>query len=507
MSDTHSTSPVRHPQPWRKLIAAGRAHEGLREGWRNQLRRVQREVGFEYIRFHGLFLDEMMVYHEGVDGSPIHNWRLVDDLFDFLLKVGLRPFVELSFMPPALASDDKTIFWWQGRISPPNDMKKWAELIREFCRHIVRRYGRDEVSQWYFEVWNEPNLKDWFFSGDQQDYFALYRATVEAIRDVIDDARVGGPSTSNFKDGEAPWVRDFLTWCRDESVPVDFVSTHPYPNTFPLMTDPDGVKTQLECYRDRDALRTDLTWLCDTAAELGFPDIEIHITEWSLSPNARDLLHDSSHAATFVVHNNLAARGLTTSLGWWVFSDIFEETRAGVGPYHGGFGLLTQYDVAKPAYHAYRFLAALGQTFVAEGPGWALYRTDSEYQLIAYNHCDYAADFAAGDRTKLTTLERYDVFAEREPLLIAVTIPSPGPALVTEERIGPSQDAAFLAWKSWGGPTDLTREQEQLLSRLSAVPITATHALNEAITVTATLAPHEVALFRIQPSRMGGIEA
>ena len=146
-------------------VGAGRANEGLRADWQRQLTIAHRECGFEYIRMHGLFTDDMGVYREE-RGVPQYNWQYIDELYDFLHSIGMKPFVELSFMPSALASGSKTIFWWRGNVTPPKDMTKWANFIKAFVEHERDRYGDAEVRTWYFEVWNEPNLSG-FFSGTQ----------------------------------------------------------------------------------------------------------------------------------------------------------------------------------------------------------------------------------------------------------------------------------------------------------------------------------------------------
>src|SRR5512134_2905759 len=109
---------------FKRCVGAGRANEGLRADWQRQLTIARRECGFEYIRFHGLFTDDMGVYRD-YNGKPEYNWQYIDELFDFIVSIGMKPFVELGFMPGGLASGSKTIFWWKGNVTPPRDMQKW----------------------------------------------------------------------------------------------------------------------------------------------------------------------------------------------------------------------------------------------------------------------------------------------------------------------------------------------------------------------------------------------
>jgi xylan 1,4-beta-xylosidase len=144
------------------------------------------------------------VYREDSQGNPIYNFQNIDVLYDSILNIGMKPFVELSFMPHALASGNKTIFWWKGNITPPKDYGKWENLIHALVKHWTDRYGEAEVRQWYFEVWNEPNL-DIFWSGTQSEYFHLYEVTARAIKEVASSYRVGGPATA----GRA-WIREMI---------------------------------------------------------------------------------------------------------------------------------------------------------------------------------------------------------------------------------------------------------------------------------------------------------
>ena len=142
---------------------------------------------------------------------------------DFLISIGMRPFVELSFMPEMLASGSTRVFSYQANVTPPKNYRQWEELIHKLASHWVERYGVDEVREWFFEVWNEPNLKA-FWTGTQKDYFKLYRITAKALKRVDPLLKVGGPATA-----KNAWVPEFLEFCENRKVPVDFVSTHHYP--------------------------------------------------------------------------------------------------------------------------------------------------------------------------------------------------------------------------------------------------------------------------------------
>ena len=218
-----------HPFPhfWEKMFGSERAIVTLRESYRNDLRDVKKITGFEYVRFHAIFHDEVGIYDEDAQGHPLYNFSYVDQIYDGLLANGVRPFIELSFMPKKLAADKNALhpFWYKQNVSPPKDWNKWDDLITQFTRHLVDRYGIDEVSQWYFEVWNEPNLDFWAGEPKQATYCAALRSHRARAQAVSPRLRVGGPATA-----QAAWADAFIRHCADNKVPVDFVSSHVYGN-------------------------------------------------------------------------------------------------------------------------------------------------------------------------------------------------------------------------------------------------------------------------------------
>jgi xylan 1,4-beta-xylosidase len=214
------------PHFWEQMFGSGRAILSLREGYRQDLQAVKQITGFQYVRFHAIFHDEVGVYDEDKQGQPVFNFSYVDQIYDGLLANGVKPFVELSFMPNKLAATPiLQSFWYKPDVAPPKDWAKWDNLITQFVSHLVERYGIDEVSQWYFEVWNEPNLDFWGGDPRQATYWDLYDHTARAVKAVNPHLRIGGPTTA-----QAAWADAFIQHCAANHVPVDYVSTHVYGN-------------------------------------------------------------------------------------------------------------------------------------------------------------------------------------------------------------------------------------------------------------------------------------
>lgn len=338
-----ATTPLSHF--WEHTVGSDHAPVALRADWQSQLQKCHQELGFQYVRFHGVLSDDMgtLVREQK---QLLYSFFNADQVFDFLLSIGMKPFVELSFMPTALASGKKTVFNYKGNVTPPKDNRQWAALINRLVSHWVQRYGAEEVRQWFFEVWNEPNLKS-FWTGSQRDYFKLYRYTAEAIKAVDSSLRVGGPATARSE-----WIDDFVDFCDRNKVPVDFISTHQYPN--------DGFEKdqdiELELFKSQRGIMRERAQDTRRYAR-GRP---IYYTEWNSSSDPRDPLHDEPYAAAFVVSTILEAKGLVDGYSFWTFSDIFEELCFPSMPFHGGFGLLTLHGIPKPTYRAFELLHQLG---------------------------------------------------------------------------------------------------------------------------------------------------
>lgn len=484
---------------WSNCVGAGRANEGLRASWLEQLKLVHDECGYRYVRFHGLFHSDMFVYHE-TNGVPFYNWQYVDDLFDRMLDIGMRPFVELSFNPidplPPAGDRDRNIldnegkgrqrnwngqFWWRANASPPSDDEKWAALVNAFIQHCIARYGINEVRQWYFEVWNEPNLQAFFHGGTEQQYFELYKVTALTIKQIDPSLRVGGPATSNFRahlpagmsratvnhtptpdDVEAlnwqpVWVADFIAYCHTNQLPLDFISTHPYPQDFPL----DDLLTgqTMRVKRGADATKHDLSLLHQIVEYSPFPQAEIHCTEWSSSPSSRDFTHDCLPAAAFVVKANLDSIGLVNSLSYWTFTDVFEEHGAGDTIFHGGFGLVNYQGIVKPTFHAYQFLNSLGDKVLVQTNGAIVTRHSDTGKLTALAYL-YPPEVKMSLPVSYSLAEAEAMMTNGTPESLKIVLTGlPNGSIISVQTLDRSNGNAVEAWEQMGKPEQPTRVQ------------------------------------------------
>ncbi|MGE6220406.1 GH39 family glycosyl hydrolase [Nubsella zeaxanthinifaciens] len=440
-----------------ECIGAGRANEGLRADWQQQLAMLQKDVNFKYIRFHGLLHDDMRVYTEDKKtGEPIYNWQYIDRLYDFLLSIKIRPFVEFGFMPADLASGTKTIFWWKGNVTKPKSYDRWNALVTNLVQHWKERYGEEEVSKWYFEVWNEPDLKG-FFDGTQEDYFELYANTVKSVKSVSAAYRVGGPATSATK-----WVADFLTYCDKNKVPVDFVSTHDYGTTSVL--DEFGTKKQ-QLKSVRDTIAKDVKTVRDLINQSAFKAAELHFTEWNTSPSSRDPIHDTYQNAAYILHVLKKASSDANSMSYWTFTDIFEEAGPGQTPFHGGFGLINLQDIKKPSYYAYQFLNQLDGTELKnmDESSYACKSKDG-LQFLVWDYTHPHKNYSYNQ----------DYFNIAQPAVaknlvqLRASAVANGSYALEVYKVGHQQNDPYTLYLEMGKPTQITKAQEAKLKQAAA---------------------------------------
>lgn len=391
------------PHYWERVFGSGRAILSLRDSYRKDLRSVKQITEFQEVRFHGIFHDEVGLYDpdrkpiqfaQMTNATPttsqntgIYNFSYIDQIYDGLLDEGVRPFVELSFMPRKMASDPNALhaFWYKPNVDPPRDYAQWDAMITAFAQHLVDRYGLDEVSHWNFEVWNEPNIDFWRGKPAQASYFELYDHTALAIKKVSSRLRIGGPATA-----QATWTGDFLRHCKEKNIPVDFASSHVYAND----TAKDVFHTDEVIPRDRMVCRA-VRKVHDEIVSSPLPSTPLIFSEYNASyanePNVTDSIYMGPWLATTISQCD----GLTESMSYWTFSDVFEEQGVARTPFYGGFGLIAEDGIQKPAFNAFAMLHELGDRRIALNSDSAL-ATRHEDGTLAVALWNYAPPDGTG---------------------------------------------------------------------------------------------------------------
>lgn len=442
---------------FKECIGAGRANEGLRADWQQQLAMTKKECDFKYIRMHGLLSDDMAVYREDSKGNPEYNYQYIDALYDFILSIKMKPFVELGFMPSALASGKETIFWWKGNVTPPKDYKKWEDLIRNLTQHFKERYGDEEVKTWYFEVWNEPNLTPGFWTGTQAEYFKLYEYAARGIKSVNSAYKVGGPATAG-----AAWVPETIEFCVKNNVPLDFISTHTYGVKQGFLDEFGTTGTVLN--KDESSISGDVINSRQQILNSAKPKLELHYTEWSSSYTPADPVHDSYHSAAYILQKLKQIGNAANSMSYWVFTDIFEEAGPRFTPFHGGFGLLNTQGIKKPAYFSYSFLNKLGETELQnkDASSWVTKNSKGDVQLLFWDF----TNTHPGDSMNNQTYYIKDLPSKpKGSIKIEVDGLQKGNYTLEIYKVGYKTNDAYADYLAMGKPSQFTKQQVETIKR------------------------------------------
>ncbi len=459
------------PHFWEQMFGSGRAILSLRESYREDLRAVKQVADFNYVRFHAILHDEVGVYNLDEHCKPVYNFAYVDQIYDGLLKNGVRPFVEISFMPKKLAfnPDDLHAFWYKQNVSPPKSMDAWDDLMQHFAQHLVDRYGIDEVSQWYFEVWNEPNIDFWGGIPRQQSYFDLYAHTARTLKSVNPRLRVGGPATA-----AAAWIPEFLKFTAENHVPVDFISTHAYADD----TVENLFGTSEAIPMDERVCRA-VAKVKDQIKSSATPDLPFFLTEWNVEGMMES--RDTIFVGPALANTVRQCDGMVNMMSFWTFSDVFEEGGPISKPFVGMFGLRAKGGINKPDYYAYGLLHELGNERIPNASKNVIVtRTpDGGLAIAAWNLVDPDQHGAA------TTLDLD--FAH-----------VPAGARVTIQRVDSDHGNVLREYAAMGAPLDPTSAQVDQLNRETALPPPEeTHLSQDKLALTLT--PNTLALVKIQP--------
>ena len=463
-------------------VGTGRMGLALQEEYQKQLAMAQEHCHFKHIRGHGLFCDDMGIYQAWTDQDGVehisYNFTYLDRVMDSYLSKGLKPFLELGFMPEKMASGTQTIFYWKGNTTPPADHQKWADMIRATLRHLADRYGENEVSTWPCEVWNEPNLPGFWEHADEKAYHELYRVSALAVKETLPKMRVGGPAICGGATS-LDWVRNFLTFCRDEKLPLDFVTRHAYMGETPerqgrylyhTMRTVDSIMEEMKATRK----------VIDSFPQ--YRGMEMHITEFNTSYNPFCPIHDTNYNAALIAGLLSRMGDVCASYSYWTFGDVFEEMGVPSRPFHGGFGMIANQLIAKPTLWPFAWFSGLkGKPVHRDENVLILRKPDGSFEGVAWNICQES----------------------REKVELDMFLPMKGGCVLMTETVDEITCNPLKCWHDMGEPASLTDEQLRFL-RTSAQPLCETFRLTAdgRVRVTLNLRENAVVHFRVNKCDM-----
>ena len=496
-----AAGPIRHT--WRVFTSVGSAKELLQADVQRMLTDLQHDVGFTYLKFHGLLSDDMHVCVRAKNGSIAYSFVYVDMALDFLRSIGLKPMIQLGFMPAAIAREPEHHIFDSNMInSMPVTMEAWCDLVKAFTEHLLTRYGADAVEQWPFTVWNEPDTPTSMFGFDrEEDFYRFYSATYQTLRRLDPRIQIGTPSTY-YSEDQPRWVHSFTAYCRKHDCLPDFFLFHFY-GTVPfkdrdVYTPTDLTVQRLQLSTDENMLSKSIDVVQSFVHELYGQETPIYLTEWNLSPAHRELLGDTCFHSCYLVKNILENIDRLDSMGYWVLTDLFEEHQVPPETFHGGLGLYTYNGIKKPVYHAMWLLGKLGNELIGRGDGWFMTRRGNSYQLLLYHYKHYSDLYASCEAFDMTPTNRYTPFGseQRREFEIRIENMPAGTWQAVEYSISRSSGSAFDKWVEMGAQPLENQEEVALLQSLSRPMINkyTLHTSANALTVNAILDMLEVKL-------------
>lgn len=478
-----------------RIMAFGRAHEGLFADVQSQMEETQNEFHFEYVRFTGIFNDDMCVYTENEKGDVLYNWNYVDKLIDFLVKIKLKPFINLGYMPEQLASEKKYIFKWKGNISYPNSIEKWNNLVSNFILHLIDRYGLDEVESWYFEIWNNPDIK-YFWAESRLKYFELFKNTLNSIKKISKNIKVGGPSGGSCyrKDYFSLWIRDLHNALSSNEYKIDFYSTHFYRYKYNIE------KKFLGFIEKRENIKN-VKIFCEEFHSQFKDKTELIITEWNPGKMYGNYTQDTCYMATNIVYDFINTLNLFSGMAYWTFSDIFEEYGISKNIFHGGFGLVTINGLKKASYNAFSLINKLGKNFVEKGEDWIITRDKNKIQILLCNYIEFDEKNFLDANKNVDFYNRYNDFEEEKIKNIKINLKNleKGTYFIKRTRLSRNSGSIFDAWIKMGSPENFNNEIMKILKSKENMDfyIRKEEVIKD-IEIEETLLGHSVTLFEIE---------
>ncbi|MDO5575228.1 MAG: helix-turn-helix domain-containing protein [bacterium] len=486
---------VSYEKYYLQMTGTGRAHDLLKARLQEQFQLVQKEIGFSYIRFFGIFNKEMDVVRMQNE-QPVYNFYHTDEILDCIIEQHCRPYITLGFTPDAFRSGDTTLYFYAANTTPPKSLSLWEDLIRNFVEHIIERYSLEEVLTWTFEVWNEPDINFW--DGAFEQYLHLYESTVRTIKSIHANLTVGGPALSSFVFEDHSHLSAFLQFCSLRQLPIDFISLHPYPVQMKMNHD---TKKLQQILLQENSLYKNITDIQDYLQSTDYAAVPLHLNEWNSTPIIRDYIHDTAFMAVFIIQNTLSNLNRVHNLCYWCLSDLIDEDGIPSKEFCGSFGLLSRSGLKKPAFFAFWALASLSGQTLSHGSNYIITKEDNRICVLLWNYCHYNQQFAQGDNSMLTYYDRYQVFDQTQNKQFHILIDDIDATHceITTHLFDREHGSIYDFWLNNGAPEYFSHAKLQFFKAHNHLSETIEYRTidHHTLTLSATVAPFGFTLFEI----------
>lgn len=478
---------------WNRMINIGAAADLLNSEMRAHVLKLKDELHFTYVRFWDLYAPEMFLdIHKE---SHAYNFSKLDRVLDFLVKNKLKPYMELRVKPKKILSSSRRILMLSEMDVFFEDNAAIARFNRELIIHLINRYTAEEVESWYFEVWKtemekymlETNIEDKKVSISM--YLDCFETIAGALREYLPQVRIGGGGFA-LRYGTEHFREILREWKGRVQLP-DFISIYSYPYTADTL-DKDRTQTM-----DADFIKKHVEDVHTAMQEEAFPDMPLHVTEWSFSVSSRNVLNDHCMKGAYLVKNMIDCIGLADIMGYWVGSDLYADYYDSKLLLSGSGGLLTKDGIPKPAYYAFLFMNRLGKYLRKRGSNYII--TDNgqgNWRIVCHNLKNLSYHYGLLDEDEVLLSDRNNLFVNQKKRCLHFSLPAlrEGEYLLRSYSVNQKWGSIQDVWEEMIGPVELGPEDLEYLSRITIprMAIARTQSKDGKLCFDVVLEPNEI---------------
>lgn len=483
---------------WNKMINIGGAADLLNSEMRGHVLKLKEELHFTYVRFWDLYAPEMFLdVHEK---NHEYNFSKLDRVLDFLVKHDLKPYMELRVKPKKIISNPRKVLMLTEMDVFFEDNEAIARFNKELIIHLINRYTAEEVETWYFEVWKtemekyltETNIEDKYASITM--YLNCFETIAGVLRAYLPDIQIGGGGFS-LRYGEEHFREILRAWKEREQLP-GFISIYSYPYTTETI-DKDKNQTM-----DAAFIKKQMEYVHTAMREEAFPEVPLHVSEWSFSVSNRNILNDHCMKGAYLVKNMIDSIGMADIMGYWIGSDLYADYYDSKLLLSGSGGLLTKDGIPKPAYYAFSFMNRLGKYLRKRGDNYII--TDNgqgNWRIVCHNlkNLNYHYGLLAEDEVLLADRNNLFVNQKRRCLHFALPAIREGKYFLRSYSVNQKWGSIQDVWEEMIGPVELGPEDLEYLSRITIprMAITRTQSQGGKLCFDIVLEPNEIQFIHV----------
>lgn len=499
-----------HPlsNKWKNIISVGQASDLLLSGVQNVLRQAQNDIKFQYIFFNGILSDSTYLLQKDASGSTVYNYVYVDLIFDFILSIGLKPMFSFSYMPRILAQNPDQ-FLFNHLVSEPSSLDEWSDLITNFMKHILTRYGLSEISTWRLSIWHQPNTPSRLFGfNNNEDFYTIYKMTREIVKKISPDTMFGFPCMYYLDEqSDGNYIKAFTDWCKKNNCTPDYFSYTFYDTKLDTSRnktkDSFGFVDFMTLNPESDGLKKAITHMKKISRLCELDNLPIYICEWNNTPSQQDYLNDTCYKSCYITKNILENYDRVDGLAYWSLTDLMSEYVQNGELFFGGLGLFTYNGIPKASYHALKLINRLGSEFIASGKNWFATKRDNEIQILLYNYKHYSELYSSGERFDMTKNDRYTMFEPPIDAKISITIENlvENQYQINEYILNRDSGSSFDTWASSGCIDPENSEEVEYIKNSSLLKLQKKirNLKEDCLKIDVTLQPLESRLLIIKP--------